>query len=451
MKNYVKWEDEMTDEVSEVIGSDRSDAQAIVEAHIDLVKKAYQKGYTPKQAASLIFSEQEDDWDEDFKDGGKVDDESVRMLLSQAKEIKHHAEELEKALNKTKPVEPWVVAKAERASTDMSDLTHYIDGQSQYADGGTLANEPNNLDINEFLAYAHKEISYFLQDKLDGRTLTSNWVFTYNNKTYYVEPLVSYKAGKVNTLRTAHFVIYDDRENEVGTIDFYRGKFTANSIDFDWIDQRFKEGGKVCDGDCGCDDCKRSKLEEGGYVSTTTAYNDLFKPFVNDNIYQSGMDYILGGFTMREYDNVAVVNSRMRLPFVKIKHLAEKRLHQAVEDYKNEVTALLKEQPNADQYDLDREVAQEMSLMLETYLQSKYFGTNTEEIVEVIQDSSPYKTWLYRIEDRVAEYNSQLTMQPVFLQSSSTMTMDDIISNTSGISMQEMLEMLALINDRNEQ
>lgn len=61
-------------------------------------------------------------------DGGSVAKGNYEMLLSQAKEVMHHAKEL---MNVAKPdldVEAWVVAKAERAATDLSDITHYLDG-----------------------------------------------------------------------------------------------------------------------------------------------------------------------------------------------------------------------------------------------------------------------------------------------------------------------------------
>ena len=66
-----------------------------------------------------------------YKDGGWVNNENKEMLENQAVEIEHHAEELEDVLPKVKEVEPWVVAKAERAATDLSDLTHYLDGESR--------------------------------------------------------------------------------------------------------------------------------------------------------------------------------------------------------------------------------------------------------------------------------------------------------------------------------
>jgi hypothetical protein len=72
--------------------------------------------------------------------GGKID-ESTAMVLSQNKAIAHHTEELKKAIAKNKKVEPWVIGKMQRATTDMSDVTHYFDGMTEYAKGGYLKDE----------------------------------------------------------------------------------------------------------------------------------------------------------------------------------------------------------------------------------------------------------------------------------------------------------------------
>lgn len=75
-----------------------------------------------------------------FKNGGTMSSDNKDMLMNQAKELKHHADELMKVLKDTKDVEAWVVAKAERATTDLSDITHYLDGEEgKYAYGGYMA------------------------------------------------------------------------------------------------------------------------------------------------------------------------------------------------------------------------------------------------------------------------------------------------------------------------
>jgi ppGpp synthetase/RelA/SpoT-type nucleotidyltranferase len=77
-----------------------------------------------------------------FKKGGQVD-YSREMIKSQNKEIAHHSSELSSVLDKYKKmsVEPWVIAKLERATTDLSDVTHYLDGKEgkdYYAKGGSV-------------------------------------------------------------------------------------------------------------------------------------------------------------------------------------------------------------------------------------------------------------------------------------------------------------------------
>jgi len=67
--------------------------------------------------------------DVDTRDGNRM------MLKNQAVEFKHHANELSNAVKKAKHVDAWVVAKAERATTDLSDITHYLEGQKAMKSG----------------------------------------------------------------------------------------------------------------------------------------------------------------------------------------------------------------------------------------------------------------------------------------------------------------------------
>jgi hypothetical protein len=84
-----------------------------------------------------------DNWrkhgDNYYAHGGSVEEGNLEMLKNQAKEFKHHAEELGEVLDKKPRVDAWVVAKAERATSDLSDITHYLDGQEDgesFEDGG---------------------------------------------------------------------------------------------------------------------------------------------------------------------------------------------------------------------------------------------------------------------------------------------------------------------------
>jgi hypothetical protein len=70
-----------------------------------------------------------------MKDGGDIEKGNLEMIKSNVKEIKHHADELEDQLKSNPEIEAWVLAKADRASTALSDITHYLDGRT-YALGG---------------------------------------------------------------------------------------------------------------------------------------------------------------------------------------------------------------------------------------------------------------------------------------------------------------------------
>lgn len=92
-----------------------------------------------------------------YKDGGmmaeggvtekEVVDSNAEMVLSNVKEVKHHADELSKVVTQKSNIEAWVVAKIERASTDLSDITHYLEGQhDKMSMGGSVYNHVHKMD-----------------------------------------------------------------------------------------------------------------------------------------------------------------------------------------------------------------------------------------------------------------------------------------------------------------
>jgi len=70
--------------------------------------------------------------------GGNSDVENNEMVLNNNKQIAHHTKELPNAI-KGKKVPAWVVAKVNRSASDLSDASHYMDGQgNEYANGGLI-------------------------------------------------------------------------------------------------------------------------------------------------------------------------------------------------------------------------------------------------------------------------------------------------------------------------
>ena len=85
-------------------------------------------------------------------EGGGVTEKEVvesnaEMVLSQIKAVKHHAEELSRVVSTKSKIEAWVVGKIERASTDLSDITHYLEGnKDKMSMGGTVRYYTHKMD-----------------------------------------------------------------------------------------------------------------------------------------------------------------------------------------------------------------------------------------------------------------------------------------------------------------
>jgi len=80
-----------------------------------------------------------------FSKGGKICNENKNMILTQLKSIHHHEEELLKILEESGEIESWVLAKVQRANTDLSDVTHYLDGKTKFNLGGAI--KPFKIEV----------------------------------------------------------------------------------------------------------------------------------------------------------------------------------------------------------------------------------------------------------------------------------------------------------------
>jgi ppGpp synthetase/RelA/SpoT-type nucleotidyltranferase len=99
--------------------------------------------------------------------GGETSNEfdNKTMLANLIKTMKHHIEELEEAVNKKDNIEAWVLAKAERAVTDLQDITHYVDsknqingGENKMAKGGKLTPNLENVFSGDDSEYGTFEL-----------------------------------------------------------------------------------------------------------------------------------------------------------------------------------------------------------------------------------------------------------------------------------------------------
>lgn len=104
--------------------------------------------FTPTNAASLLEGLEQGKM---YEKGGETGYSNKAMLENIAETIEHHIKEFEAALKKTDgEVMAWVLTKAQRASTDLADITHYLESQNEikreevegeedeYANGGEV-------------------------------------------------------------------------------------------------------------------------------------------------------------------------------------------------------------------------------------------------------------------------------------------------------------------------
>ena len=149
-----------------------------------------------------------------FADGGKINSknnydvyDNKKMLLNQANEIEHHSEELNEQVKITKQVPAWVIAKMERATTDLSDITHYLDGENKMADGGSV--DAKRYDIvpsgDKFIvvqvytrAGSYSAKSGVIIRDFNGNTLKFDDVNTAKNFINNIEPKYPYGIPKAN-------------------------------------------------------------------------------------------------------------------------------------------------------------------------------------------------------------------------------------------------------------
>ena len=100
---------------------------------------------------------------DEFKHGGQIDiaQQNKDMLLNYAEELEHHTEEFEEAAKKAENVEPWVVAKIERSTTENEITREYGNGEGEeMAKGGRVMEKGD--------AVIYDDQTYFITEK-NGR------------------------------------------------------------------------------------------------------------------------------------------------------------------------------------------------------------------------------------------------------------------------------------------
>jgi hypothetical protein len=118
-----------------------------------------------------------------YADGGGVEAENKEMVLNNNNQIAHHTKEISAAVKNAKNVPAWVVAKVNRSASDLSDATHYMEGQGEsYADGGGV--DSIKITKNEF---------QFRKD--EPKRVYHSYEGTLGDYIFYAETDNSFKSG----------------------------------------------------------------------------------------------------------------------------------------------------------------------------------------------------------------------------------------------------------------
>lgn len=96
-----------------------------------------------------------------YESGGELENENAESLLMKVKELNHHLSEIEEIVGENTEVEPWVLNRAQRAATDLSDITHYLESESKKDEGsmehGGFFAEGGQVDFAQ-LSNIHRNI-----------------------------------------------------------------------------------------------------------------------------------------------------------------------------------------------------------------------------------------------------------------------------------------------------
>jgi hypothetical protein len=196
-----------------------------------------------------------------YKEGGSISKENKEMLMNQAIELKHHADELMKVLEKSEYIEPWVVAKAERATTDLSDITHYLEGNSRKMKWGGYMKEGGEIsefNMEEFLKFIYPNVKGIMDS--NNIDIDKDFIVSKDMKIAYVPHFMyEYEDNKVSELAIYYF---DAQDKHIGHIEIdleeqeIEVEFPSWNVD---DEDKYEDGGMMANG---------GRLDVGRYYKT---------------------------------------------------------------------------------------------------------------------------------------------------------------------------------------
>ena len=165
--------------------------------------------------------------------GGEVGDENSEMVLNEAHQIKHHADELVAVLKQNPHVPAWVVAKIHSSAEQLSACTHFLageEGMTEYEKGGGVTNEVYIEFLNKDKGFK-KDIKHFNSYEKAVKWAKENFEKFNPDMIKYEKPKmktggsVEGKAPKISFVEYAKYLdIKDDLIEPIYNIYMDRGK-----------------------------------------------------------------------------------------------------------------------------------------------------------------------------------------------------------------------------------
>ena len=112
------------------------------------------------------------DFKKTFGTGGSIEEQNYAMIKSDNKAILHHSTELSDILKSKKKIPSWTLALVNQSSQNLSNVTHYLDGEEQFKTGGYT--RP---------AYDLKTTGDYLFHTIKGQFSITSYLFERQNDT----------------------------------------------------------------------------------------------------------------------------------------------------------------------------------------------------------------------------------------------------------------------------
>lgn len=242
------------------------------------------------------------------------------------------------------------------------------------------------------------------------------------------------KLAKIEGMKDGGKVAKVMREFKEGKLETSYGEKVTDekqAIAIALSEQRRYEGKKALGGKVNCENCGHSWHREDnhttdvevchkcGHDNRLELNNRPSKEFVainkveimeksdifyNTDIFVEAGDFTLGGFNSDDLNGIETVGDSSFLNYRKLKVIFEKRLTDAIDNYKNEIKSnIMLRGDDTDPYAVETEVNYEIKNLMGEYLSIDPATYDTESLVEMVTKDSAYMVWLNRIENRLLE------------------------------------------------